>query len=66
MAETRLGCLKGPPPDAMHMSCKLAGSEPVQNTHKKHLQQQTPKKKHGRTSVDQGQTPRQKDAQDDM
>jgi len=52
---------KGPPPDAVHMSSKLVGPpEPVQNTQKNNLQQQTPKMKHGRTSVDQGPTPQRK------
>jgi len=32
--ETGLSCPKGPPPDAVHMSSKLVGLEPVQNTQK--------------------------------
>jgi len=59
---------KGPPPDAVHMSSKLVGAEPVQNT-QSYLQQspaETPKMKHGRTSADQAQTPRRKDAYNDM
>jgi len=31
-AEKKQGCPKGPPPDAVHMSSKLVGPEPVQNT----------------------------------
>jgi len=61
------------------MSSKLVDPEPVQNTPRIYLQQQTPKMKHGRTSVDQEkkkvlqgvqvdqeQTPLRKDARDDM
>jgi len=33
-AEKKQGCPKGPPPDAVHMSSKLVGSEPVHNTQK--------------------------------
>jgi len=32
--KTRLSCRKGPPPDAVHMSSKLANPEPVQTTQK--------------------------------
>jgi len=34
-AETRLGCPKGPPPDAVRMSSKPVDPEPVQNTQKR-------------------------------
>jgi len=50
--KTGLSCPRGPPPDAVHMSSKLVHPEPVQTTQRNHLQQQTPKMKHGRTSVD--------------
>jgi len=33
-ADKKQGCPKGPPPDAVHMSRKLVGPEPVQNTQK--------------------------------
>jgi len=63
-AEKTQGSPKGPPPDAVHMSSKLVGPEPVQNTQNRYLQQQTPKMKHSRESV--GPTPRGSDARDDM
>jgi len=39
-AKQRPSCPKGLPPDAMCMSCKLVGQEPVENT-QNGLQQQT-------------------------
>jgi len=63
--KTGLSCPRGPPPDAVNVSSQLVDPEPVEHT-QNYLQQQTPKMKHGRTSVDQGQTPRRWVAQDDM
>jgi len=51
-AKKKQGCPKVPPPDAVHMSSKLAGPELGPEHPNSYLQQQTPKMKHGRESVD--------------